>query len=166
MADNELLQLARARGEKRLDAAIKQIREDMQTAAKDHDIPADVLGHDVVDLLGRIMFTPALARDLRREAGQRMAKQELETMGSTTAPATSATPPAPAIKLTVIPTSLSIAELQGITVHQSKALMAAGINQVGDLLNIPDEHLAKVTKLDDKAIGKIRAAVAKAAEPK
>jgi hypothetical protein len=169
MAENELLQLARERAEKRLDAAIAQIRLGIVKAAKDHQIPEGVLGHDTVDLLGRIMFQVALSRDLRREAGQLMAKQELEAMGRST-PA----PPAPAPEDqasttavdALIPTSLAIAELQGITVAQCKALQAAGINQVGDLINVPDEHLEKITKLDAKAIGKVRAAVAKASAPK
>jgi len=167
MAENEILQLARERGEKRLDAAAKQIREAILAASKQHNIPTGVMGHDVVDLMGRIMFQPALSRELRREAGQVMAKQELEAMNSAPAPQPA---PAPVAHGTggeqSVPASMAVADLKGITVAQCKALQAAGLNQVGDIAGIPDEHLAKVTKLDDKAIGKIRAAVAKASEPK
>lgn len=166
---NEILQLARERAEKRLDTALGEIRLSMLEIAKRHRIPEGVLGHDVYDLLGRIAHSPALARDLRREAGQIMAKQELEELQSLPRPAP---PPAPtrvqpaAAGQAQVPVSMAIADLNGITVAQVKVLNGAGIIQIADLVNMPDEHLAKVTQLDPKAIGKIRAAVAKASAPK
>lgn len=134
MSENEILQVARERAEARLDAAARQIRQAIIAAAKEHEIPEGVLGHDVVDLLGRIMFQPALSRDLRREAGQMMAKQELQKIGASAPPAAPPAPsaPAPAAGVDpVIPTSLAIADLKGITVAQCKALQAAGLNQIG-----------------------------------
>lgn len=165
---NEILQNARERAERRLDTALGEIRQSIMEAAKRNRIPEGVMGHDVVDLLGRVMFVPALSRDLRREAGQIMAKQEIEALHAPPAArhAPAAPPPPPAAftgGAPSIPVARNLADLPGVNVSTVKALAQAQLVTVGDVVNVPDEHLAKVTGLNAQAIGKLRAAIAKAA---
>lgn len=164
--ENEALQSARQRGDQRLDAALAALRRAAATIGAQHSIPEGIQGHSVEELLGRIAYVPALSRDLRRAAGQALAKQELDNLLK--APPI---PREPALRqvdtsdLVNIPKGLDLADLSGITAAQVKQLKAAGLNQVGDVLGVPDEHLAKILTWDAKQVGKLRAAIAKASQP-
>jgi hypothetical protein len=165
--ENEALQSARQRGDQRLDAALAALRRAAATIGTQHGIPEGIQGHSVEELLGRIAYVPSLARDLRRAAGQALAKQELDNLLKA--------PPVPSQSslrqvadtsdLVNIPKGLDLADLAGITAAQVKQLKAAGLNQVGDIVNVPDEHLAKILTWDAKQVGKLRAAIAKASQP-
>lgn len=165
--DNEVLQSARERADRRLDAAIGELRKAAAEIGRAHKIPDDIQGHSVEELLGRIAYVPSLARELARAAGQALAKQEFDGLL-----ATAAAPREPALgvvadtsKMVSIPKGLDLADLPGITPAQVKALKAAGLNQVGDVVSVPDEHLAKVLSWEPKLIGKLRAAIGKASTP-
>jgi len=167
--ENEALQSARQRGDRRLDAALAALRRSAAAIGAQFGIPEGIQGHSVEELLGRIAYVPSLARDLRRAAGQALAKQELDrllkappvpsesSLRQVNAPAGAAGP--------VIPMGLDLADLAGMTAAQVKQLKAAGLNQVCDVVNMPDEHLAKVTSWDAKNVGKLRAAIAKVSQP-
>lgn len=165
---NEILSLARERAEKRLDRALADVRAATLRVAREHNVPEGVLGHDQVDLLGRIMHTPALSRDLRREACQLMAKQELEALNGGAAPTQprarqEPAPVDPAGGLPVIPMGKALQELDGVGVATVKALNQNGMQVVGDVVNVPDEHLAKMG-LSQQQISAVRRAIAKAAQ--
>lgn len=166
------LQVARERADKRLDSAIGQLREAARKIGAAHDIPENILGHSVEELLGRMAYIPSMARDLRREAGQVLAKQELSKAFETPAPPLDA-PPArhvppidPSRIGPTVPVGLDIGDLSGITVQTARALKAAGLNTVGDVYMVPDEHLLKVGGIAEKSLAQLRAAIAKASEPK
>lgn len=163
----EILSHARERAEARLDAALGAIRKATLAIAREHNIPEGVLGHDQVDLLGRILHSPGLSRDLRREACQLMAKQELEALHERPAAARRAAPVDPPPSLSggqpVIPMSKALLDLDGVNAATVKALNQANLQVVGDVVNVPDEHLAKLTSLAPQAIAKLRTAIAKAA---
>lgn len=168
--ENEALQSARARGDQRLDAALAALRRAAAEIGAQHSIPDGIQGHSVEELLGRIAYVPSLARDLRRAAGQALAKQELDRLLK--APVLPSEPSMGALNeagaaagLVSIPKGLDLADLAGITAAQVKQLKGAGLYQVGDVVDMPDEHLAKILTWDAKQVGKLRAAIAKASHP-
>jgi hypothetical protein len=170
-AEDQLALTARGNADKRLDAALGALRRAAAAIGKEYNIPEDVQGNSVEELLGRIAYVPSLSRELRKHAGLAMAKQELakviDLVAATLRPPEPVRPAAAASTggQPVIPAGLDVADLKGITVTMGKQLKAAGFNQVGDLVNVPDEHLAKLTNWDVKACGKLRAAIAKASAP-
>jgi hypothetical protein len=164
--ENELLQSAREKADKRLNDAVGALRKAAAEIAKAHGIPDGIQGHSVEELLGRIAYVPSLSRELGRAAGQVLAKQEIDAVVSPARPAVqSPVRPVDTSQLPRIPAGLDLAELAGITPVQVKQLKGAGMNQVQDVINVPDEHLAKVLSWEPKQIGKLRAAVAKASTP-
>lgn len=164
--ENEVLQSAREKADKRLHAAIGELHRAAAEIGARHQIPDGIQGHSVAELLGRIAWVPALSRELARAAGQALAKQELDGLLKTPAapskPALGGVDPA---ALPRVPMGMDLADLPGITPAQVKALKAAGLHQVTDVVNMPDEHLAKITSWDAKAIGKLRAAIGKVSTP-
>lgn len=167
------LQVARERADKRLDSAIGELRAAALKIGKAHDIPENILGHSIEELLGRMAYIPSMARDLRRAAAQELAKQELQRAFesppglSVDAPPARHVPPIDPSKIgPTVPVGLDIAELSGITVQTQRALKAAGLNTVGDVYMVPDEHLLKVSGVAEKSLAQLRAAIAKASEPK
>lgn len=164
--DNELLQSAREKADKRLNDAVGALRKAAAEIGRAHQIPDGIQGHSVEELLGRIAYVPSLSRELARAAGQALAKQEIDAFN---APARAPLqPPVGAVDtstLVRIPAGLDVADLAGITPAQVKQLKAAGMHQVQDVVNVPDEHLAKVLSWEPKQIAKLRAAVSKASQP-
>lgn len=167
--ENEALQAARTKADARLQAAIGELHKAAAEIGKAHSIPEGIQGHSTAELLGRIAWVPGLSRDLARAAGQALAKQELDALLATPAgtgqPAVREVIPPDTSSLTKIPNGLDLADLPGITPAQVKQLKAAGLHQIGDVVGMPDEHLAKVTSWDAKQIGKLRTAIAKASTP-
>lgn len=166
------MQVARERADKRLDSAIGQLRAAARKIGEAHNIPENIQGHSIEELLGRMAYIPSMARDLRRAAGQELAKQELAAAFDRPAPPRD-TPPArhvppvdPSKIGASVPVGLDIAELSGITVQTQRALKAAGMNTVGDVYMVPDEHLLKVSGIAEKSLQQLRAAIAKASQPK
>lgn len=164
--ENEVLQSAREKADRRLNAAVGALRKAAAEIGRAHKIPDDIQGHSVEELLGRIAYVPSLSRELARAAGQALAKQELDGLLAKTPP-----PGEPAVgvvdtsSLVSIPKGLDLADLGGITPAQVKQLKGAGMHQVGDVVAVPDEHLAKLLTWDVKQIGKLRAAISKASMP-
>lgn len=164
--ENEVLQSAREKADKRLGDAVGALRKAAAEIGRTHEIPDGIQGHSVEELLGRIAYVPSLSRDLARAAGQALAKQELDAFASRPRPAVQ--PPLRQVEtdnLVQIPKGLDLADLPGISPAQVKQLKAAGMQQVQDVINVPDEHLAKMLSWDPKQIGKLRAAVSKASHP-
>lgn len=164
--ENEALQSAREKADRRLNAAVGALRKAAAEIGRAHQIPDDIQGHCVEELLGRIAYVPSLSRELARAAGQALAKQELD--GLLAASAESRKPALGQVdtsEFVTIPKGLDLADLAGITPIQVKQLKAAGFNQVGDVVAVPDEHLAKLLTWDAKQIGKLRAAIGKASQP-
>lgn len=164
--ENEVLQSAREKADRRLNAAVGALRKAAAEIGRAHKIPDEIQGHSVEELLGRIAYVPSLSRELARAAGQALAKQELDgLLEKTPAPSKPAVGAVDTANLVSIPKGLDLADLAGITPAQVKHLKAAGLNQVQDVIDMPDEHLAKVLSWDPKQIGKLRAAIAKASQP-
>jgi hypothetical protein len=164
--DNEVLQSARAKADARLNNAVGALRKAAAEIGRSHDIPDGIQGHSVEELLGRIAYVPSLSRELARAAGQALSKQEIDALVSQPRPQVQ-----PQVRtvdtstMTRIPSGLDLADLPGITPQMVKQLKAAGMNQVQDVVSVPDEHLAKVLSWEPKQVGKLRAAVSKASTP-
>jgi hypothetical protein len=164
--ENEVLQSAREKADRRLNAAVGALRKAAAEIGRTHQIPDDIQGHSVEELLGRIAYVPSLSRELARAAGQALAKQELDgLLAKTPVQGEPSVGLVDTSKLTSIPKGLDLAELAGITPAMVKVLKAAALHQVQDVLQVPDEHLAKMLNWDAKQIGKLRAAIAKASAP-
>lgn len=171
---NEATVVARQRADKRIDSAIGELHAAALAIGKKYDIPEGVAGHSVDELLGRMAYVPTMARDLRRACGQELAQQELKQAfgdlpgSSKRAPKTNKpNPPVidPSKIAANVPVSLDIGQLDGITTQTVKALRAAGLNKVGDIVTVPDEHLHKMQGLGEKSVAQIRVAIANAASP-
>lgn len=70
-------QVARERAEKKIDAALTAVTKAVRYVSESHNIPKGVGGHEPDELLGRILFVPGQARELRLALGQTMARHEL-----------------------------------------------------------------------------------------
>ena len=178
MSDAEQLTIvARERADKIMDQAIGELRAAAKEIGTRLGIPENIAGHSIEELLGRMTYVPSMSRDLRRVCGQELAKLELDALFKAppvvARPATRSAPPPPpppapvaippSVAAKVVPVGLDVGDLQGVTVQSVKALRAAGLHKVGDLLNVPDEHLVKINGLGEKSVAQIRIAIAKAA---
>lgn len=168
---DQLTQVARERADKRIDAAIGDLHKAAVDIGRKHGIPEGISGHSVDDLLGRMAYIPSMARELRRALAHELTKQEIDRVVAS-APVESLPSAPPTLKIDpsmihdAIPVSLDVGDLEGVTVQTVKALRAAGLNCVGDVVVVPDEHLVKVNGLGAKSVQQIRAAIAKAAAQK
>lgn len=171
---DQLTQVARERADERISSAIGELRKAAASIGKKYGIPEGISGHSIEELLGRIAYIPSMARELRRALALELTKQEIsEAMKATPAPAAAAKPaPTKPLEPSQIPDSipvgLDVSELSGITVQTVKVLKAAGLSTVGDVVQIPDEHLLKVLgggQAGAKNLAAVRKAVA-GAKPK
>lgn len=175
---NELMQVARERADETLDKAIGELRKAARDIATRYEIPENINGLSVDDLLGRMAWIPTMARDLRRVAGQELAKRGIAKQMAATnpdpAPASIAseisqplpptpyTPPEPSKIPETVPIGKDISDLSGVTVQAVKALKGAGMHTVGDIVGAPDEWLLKIPGIAEKSLQQIRNAIAKA----
>ena len=172
MSEAELTAIARERAEKRIDGALGELKKAAREIGKKYGIPDGIGGHTIEELLGRIAYIPTMARDMRRACGQELAKQELDTFLTEGAPEKlkEAPPTAKIIEPSLIPgnipVGLDVGDLDGVSVQAVAALREAGLNKVGDVVNVPDEFLVKINGLGEKSVAHIRAAIAKASEIK
>ena len=168
----QITAIARERAEKRIDSALGDLKKAAREIGKKYGIPDGIGGHTIEELLGRMAYIPTMARDMRRACGQELAKQELanflddaaEPEGRQVLP-----PPIhPAIEPSKIPrkipVGMDVCDLDGVTVQAINALRTAGLTKIGDVVNVPDEHLVKINGLGEKSVAHIRAAIAKASE--
>ena len=167
MTDAEQMTVvARERADKKIDAALGELKKAALAIGKKHDIPEGIAGHSIEELLGRMAYVPSMARDLRRACGQELAKIELNAfLDGEPVPKTATPKPAriePSKIPGNIPVGLDVGQLDGITGQTVKALREAGLNKVGDIVTVPDEHLVKFNGLGEKSIAQIRVAIAKA----
>ena len=122
--------------------------------------------------LGRIAHIRTMARDMRRACGQELAKQELNDYldEAITPPGREGWPAPVQQKIEPskiprnIPVGMDVGDLNGVTVQAINALRTAGLTKIGDVVNVPDEHLVKINGLGEKSVAHIRAAIAKASE--
>lgn len=165
--------VARERADQRIDAAVGELHKAATEIGKKFDIPDGINGMSVDELLGRMSYIPTMARDLRRACGQELAKQEINKMieGVSQAPAATENPAGATengpdattgTQPATIPHGLDVADLDGISPQTVKALKAAGLNNVGDVVDVPDEHLVKINGLGEISVNHLRAAIAKA----
>lgn len=170
MTDAEqMTMVARERADKKIDSALGELRKAALAIGKKHGIPEGIAGHSIEELLGRMAYIPSMARDLRRACGQELAKLELNKFLDDSA-ATKQAPIEPSKQAPIepskipgnIPIGLDVGQLDGITGQTVKALREAGLNKVGDIVPVPDEHLLKFNGLGEKSIAQIRLAIAKA----
>ena len=168
MGDTEqITAIARERAEKRIDSALGDLKKAAREIGKKYGIPDGIAGHTIEELLGRIAYIPTMARDMRRVCGQELAKQELDKFLSDGEVAPNVADPVskmiePSKIPGNIPVGLDVGDLDGVTVQAINALRIAGLNKVGDVVNVPDEHLVKINGLGEKSVAHIRAAIAKA----
>ncbi len=165
----QMTAIARERGDKKIDTAIGELRLAAHDIGTRHGIPEDIAGHSIGELLGRIAYVPSMARDLRRVCGQELAKVELNKIfedapdsPSTARAEPKAKPIEPSKLPGNIPISRDVGQLDGITGQTVKALREAGLDKVGDIVTVPDEHLVKINGLGEKSVAQIRVAIAKA----
>ncbi len=162
--------VARERADKRIDTALGQLQKAALEIGKDNGIPEGISGHSIAELLGRMAYVPSMARELRRACGQELAKIELNKMFDEAQPDAAASKLSP-ISAKIIPGTMPLPDgvtagtdlgtLDGISVQTVKALHDAGLVNVGDVVNIPDEHLVKMQGLGEKSVAHLRAAIAK-----
>lgn len=162
--ENEVLIVAREQAEKTIDAAIGELQKFATELGVKYQIPDNVLGHAVGDLLGRIAYVPSMTRDLRRELGQALAKKSLEARFSDAKAAAPAKTEPKALDMGVIPHGMALEDLDGVTVQVVKSLKAASLMTVGDVVKIPREHLVKINGLGEKSVAQLMAAIAKASQ--
>ena len=170
----QLAAVARERADKCIDGALGELHAAALEIGKEHDIPEGIAGHSIDELLGRMAYIPTMARDLRRACGQELAKRYINDM--MTGKAAKVTikvdkePPAGKIEPSKIPgnipVGMDVGDLDGISVQTIAALRAAGLTKIGDVVNVPDEHLIKMPGLGEKSVAHVRAAIAKASESK
>lgn len=167
----QMTAVARDRADKTIDTALGELKAAALEIGTKHSIPDGIAGHSIEELLGRMAYIPSMARDLRRACGQELAKEELKRVLDAAPPSSGQAPkiktptPAPVVPSQIpnnIPVSMDVGDLQGVTVQAVKALKAAGLNKVGDVVVVPDEHLAKINGLGDKSVVMIRGAIARA----
>lgn len=173
MESTELTQVARQRADVRIDAALVDIRQALTDIAKRHRIPDGVQGHTPEDLLGRISQVPSMSRELRLALGQALARQEIELMTrapvAETPPAVTQPPPQKPRELKNPgripgpPAGLDVDDLKGISPQVARALKAAGLKTVGDVVAVPDDHLVKIGGIGERSLAQIREALAAAA---
>jgi DNA-directed RNA polymerase alpha subunit len=117
-------------------------------------------------------YIPTMARDLRRACGQELAKYEINAMMDGSQPTKQVDKPEVMPKVDPskipgnIPVGMDVGALDGISVQTVNALRQAGLTKVGDIMDVPDEHLCKMQGLGEKSVAHIRAAIAKASETK
>ena len=171
MSDAEqITAIARERAEKRIDGALGDLKKAAREIGTKYGIPDGIAGHTIEELLGRIAYIPTMARDMRRVCGQELAKQELDKFLSDDEAAPNVAEPVstagpviePSLIAGNIPVGLDVGDLDGVTVQAINALRDAGLNKVGDVVNVPDAHLVKMNGLGEKSVAHIRAAIAKA----
>ncbi len=168
----QITMIARERAEKRIDAALGELKAAAREIGKKYGIPDGIGGHTIEELLGRIAYIPTMARDMRRACGQELAKQELDKFLSASAEA----PPQKTIEVPIkvepslipgnIPVGMDVGDLDGVTVQAVNALRLAGLTKIGEVMDVPDEHLVKINGLGEKSVAHIRAAIAKASQVK
>lgn len=189
---DELTQVARQRADERLDKAIGELRKAAAAIGQRYAIPENIAGHAVAELLGRMAWVPSMARDLRRAAGQEIAKLELaELMAGrppiampdpvaspgrppSAPPGPAADPPPAAPRRPVdiaklpatTPTGMDLADLSGVSVQTVRACKEGGLKTVADVIAVPDEHLCKLRGLAEKSVQQLRHAIALASQPK
>ena len=175
MSDAEqITALARERAEKRIDSALGDLKKAAREIGTKYGIPDGIAGHSIEELLGRIAYIPTMARDMRRACGQELAKQELANFLDDAAEPEGGQVLPPPIHQTMepskiprnIPVGMDVGDLDGVTVQAINALRTAGLTKIGDVVNVPDEHLVKINGLGEKSVAHIRAAIAKASEIK
>ena len=173
MTDAEqMTKLARERADIRIDTAIGELRKAAVEIGKKHNIPENIAGHSIEELLGRMTYVPSMARDLRRACGQELAKQELNAFldgSAASAQVPKILAPAPIEPSKIpgnIPVGMDVGDLDGVSWQTIAALRASGLNKIGDVVGVPDEHLIKMNGLGEKSVAHVRAAIAKASEPK
>jgi hypothetical protein len=160
--------VARERADKRIDTALGEMHAAAHKIGVAQKIPENIAGLSIEELLGRMAYIPTMARDLRRACGQELAKQELNAFLDTTpVPSNKAAsklpPPIEPSKIPeTIPVGMDVGDLDGVSTQTIAALRNAGLNSVGDVVAVPDEHLAKMQGLGEKSVAHIRAAIAKA----
>lgn len=168
---DQITALARERAEKRIDGALGELKKAAREIGTKYGIPDGIGGHTIEELLGRIAYIPTMARDMRRACGQELAKQELDKFLSEGAAPAQKTIEVP-IKVEPsmipgnIPVGMDVGDLDGVTVQAVAALREAGLNKVGDVVNVPDDFLVKINGLGEKSVAHIRAAIAKASGSK
>lgn len=172
---DEMTQVARREADKIIDTALGELRAAARDIGRRHEIPENIGGLSTEELLGRMAYIPSMARDLRRIAGQEIAKQLIEQQIRRPPPSSPFPEPPPiedSDRIDVskipdaIPVGMDVVDLDGVTVQTIKALKAAGLKTVGDVVAVPDEHLLKVSGIAEKGLQQIRAAIAKAATRK
>ena len=169
--ETEMMSVARERADKRIDKALGALRDAARAIAKEYEIPDNIAGHSVEELLGRMCWVPSQARDLRRTCGQELAKKELNDMfddqrppaKSSSVPEPSAFAATPSKAPDNVPVGRDVSDLRGLTVQTVKALKAAGLHTVGDVMAVPDAHMLKVQGIAEKSLQQIRASIQKAA---
>ncbi len=164
---DQITAVARERADKRIDTALGQLHAAATRIGEEVGIPDNIAGQSIEQLLGRMAYIPTQARDLRRACAQELAKQEIDAMMSGKG---LPDPPAP-VKVAVvepskiagnIPVGLDVGSLDGISVQTVAALRALGLTNIGDIVNVPDEHLIKQQGLGEKSVAHLRVAIAKA----
>ena len=168
----QLAAVARERADKCIDGALGELHAAALEIGKEHDMPEGIAGHSIDELLGRMAYIPTMARDLRRACGQELAKRYINDMmtGKAAKVTTKVVDEPPAGKIEPskipgnIPVGMDVGDLDGVTVQAINALRTAGLTKIGDVVNVPDEHLVKITGLGEKSVAHIRAAIAKASE--
>lgn len=166
---DQLTQVARERADKKLDAAIGDLHKAATEIGKKHGIPEGIAGHSIDDLLGRIAYIPSMARELRRAAAQTLASLEIGQALESPAKRREESAPAPVKPIdlatlgSIMPSGKDLGDLKGLTVQTVKALKGAGLHQVGDVVNVPDEHLLKVPGIQAKQVAQLRQAIVRAA---
>lgn len=170
----QMTKVARERADNRIDSAIGELRQAAHKIGAAHDIPENIAGHSIAELLGRMTYVPSMARDLRRACGQELAKQEINAYLDGTAgtaqvmhlDAPASKPIEPSLIPGNVPVGMDIGDLDGISVQTIAALRAGGLNKIGEIVTVPDEHLIKMVGMGEKTVAHVRAAIAKASEPK
>ena len=153
----DLIQLARKRGDERIDIAIGQLHKQAEILANAAGIPDNVAGCAPGALLGRISYVPSMSRDLRQTLSRSMSAIELNKITDVTnqldVQAEMDAPPP------VMPVGINTAKALEDTELSPPivaALKANDIFTIGDVMGIPDEHLLKMRGIATRSLQAIK----------
>ena len=173
MSDVEqMTAVARDRADECIDKALGELHAAAQRIGEKAGIPDNIAGQSIEQLLGRMAYIPTQARDLRRACAQELAKQNIAAFlsGDTPRPELAPKVDIPVVEPSKIPGSIpvgmDIGSVEGISVQTLAALRASGLTSIGDIVNVPDEHLCKIQGMGEKSVAHLRVASAKVSEVK
>lgn len=161
MADHtDLIQLARKRGDEKIDVAIGQLHKQAEILANAAGIPDNIKGLAPGAMLGRISYVPSQSIELKRALSQALSSIELNkiTEHATTLDVREEMDTVPQIEPTGIDVAKNLADTD-LPPPLVAALNTHDLHTLGDVMGVPDEHLLKMRGIGARSLEQIKRAI-------